>query len=116
MALLPSLTSPRAAALFTACLPALRKDVRVAEFLLPNLVVAVLSDCTDKDMERVMAEVGAVVAKKNKEEDEVADSNLKQLVALAMFSVVDHISAWLRHKSAALLAATRKDQIGRAHV
>ena len=54
-----------------------------------------------------MVEVSAVMD--TKKEDEVADSNLKQLVALAMFWVLDHILFWLCHESAAPLAATRKD-------
>ena len=54
-----------------------------------------------------MVVVSAVVDPKK--EDEVADSNLKQLVALTMFWVLDHISFWLCREFAALLAATMKD-------
>ena len=41
--LLTMLYDPRTKALFEACLPALKKDVRIAEFILPRLVVEVLS-------------------------------------------------------------------------
>ena len=37
------LYDPKTKALFEACLPALKKDVRIAELLLPRLVVEVLS-------------------------------------------------------------------------
>ena len=102
--LLSLLKCPRQTRLFTAALPALRKDLRIAEFLLPNLVVAVLGSGGEQEEAEVLGEVQAVMTVKEQ------DTVLQQLVAQAVFSVLDHVSGWLRHKSTALLAATKKEE------
>ena len=56
-----------------------------------------------------MVEVSAVVDTKKVEK--VGDCNLKQLVALAMFCVLDHISIWLCHESASSLEAVCSTEV-----
>ena len=93
--------------LFMACQPASRRDLRVAEFLLPFLVLAVLTQGTEKDVAAVRFEVEAILPGEKKEE---VDFNLQQLVAQALFNVLDHIAKWLRLKLQTILAQTRKGE------
>ena len=43
-------------------------------------------------------------------EEKMLESNLQQLVAQALFSILDHIGTWLRTKFSTLMLATRKPE------
>ena len=100
----------RVHALFTACQPAFRRDLRVAEFLLPHLVLTVIGHGTEEDTAAVLLEVKAILPADNKVESDCVDFGLQQLVSQAFFNVLDHIARWLRLKLNLLLAQTRKEE------
>ena len=100
----------RVHALFTACQPAFRRDLRVAEFLLPHLVITVLGHGTEEDTAAVLQEVDAILPDNDKVESDCVTISLQQLVSQALFNVLDHIARWLRLKLALLLAQTRKEE------
>ena len=108
--LLSMMKEAKEKALFTACQPAFRRDLRVAEFLLPHLVVTILSHGTEKQIDAVFLEVEAILPEEDKVEPECIDSSFKQLVSQALFTVLDHIARWLRLKLHSLLAHTGKDE------
>ena len=62
------LYDPKTKALFEACLPALKKDVRIAELLLPRLVVEVLSWGGEVELQDIMLEVKFVIESQEKQQ------------------------------------------------
>ena len=118
--LLTMLYDEKTKALFDACLPALKKDVRIAELLLPRLVVEVLSWGGEKELEEIMVEVRTLIdsqtdvtkagTPQSEIEDKPLENNLQQIVAQALFSILDHIGTWMRTKFAYLMSTTRKPE------
>jgi len=118
--LLTMLYDDKTKALFDACLPALKKDVRIAELLLPRLVVEVLSWGGEKELEDIMVEVGTLIdsqtdvtkpeTPQSVGEDKPLESNLQQMVAQTLFSILDHIGTWMRTKFSYLMSTTRKPE------
>ena len=110
--LIRKLQTNKTKSLFEACLPALKKDLNLAESLLPRLVIEVLSCGSDAEnnniVDTVMAEILEVVDRSG----DVASGqeNLASCVAGAVFSVLDFTALWLSAKSRHLLAATRKPE------
>ena len=107
--LLSMVNESRVHALFTASQPAFRRDLRVAEFLLPYLVITVVGYGTEEDTATVIQEVEAILPSPDKDEGDV-DFNLQKLVSQTLFNVLDHIARWLRLKLANLISETRKEE------
>ena len=104
----------RVHALFTASQPAFRRDLRVAEFLLPHLVLTVVGYGTEEDTAAVLQEIEAILPSPDKVESDCVDFSLQQLVSQAVFNVLDHIARWLRLKLNLLisqhLSQTKKEE------
>ena len=87
--------------LFNACLPSMRRDLGIAESLLPRLVIEVLCCCGDDIIEKLLQEMLAIV---DRDEDAPHHEDvLVSSVAGALASVLDHAGLWLRAKYQALI-------------
>jgi hypothetical protein len=94
------------------------------EYMLPRLVVEVLSWGGEGEMQDIMLEVKSIAdptveslgdttkmsTPQSGVEEKMLESNLQQLVAQALFPVLDHIGTWLRTKFSTLMLATRKQE------
>ena len=98
----------RTKSLFEACLPSMKKDLGIAESLLPRLVIEVLCCCGDEMIDSLLNEMLEILAK----EDQVPSSeeNFASSLAGALASIVDHIGLWLRAKYHNLIQATRRTE------
>lgn len=94
---------------------------RMAEFLLPHIVISMVSHGGEEETKNLLKEVAAIMPDDwdgRSAEDEgqqqgqdrggTVDGSTDQLVARALFAILDHVRAWLRAKYAALLQATGK--------
>lgn len=94
--------------LFEACLPSMKKDLGIAESLLPRLVIEVLCCCGDEIIESLLNEMFEIL---NKEEDvPQSEDNFVSSAAGALASMVDHAGLWLRAKYRNLIQVTRKTE------
>ena len=88
---------------------------------MPHIVVAVVSSGGEDQSKNILKEIAAIMSDDwDSAEEEAAaaardrgggglvEGNTDHLVAQALFSVLDHVRAWLRAKYAALLQATGK--------
>ena len=98
----------RTKSLFEASLPSMKKDLGIAESLLPPLVIEVLCCCGDEIIEKLHKEILEIL---NREEDAPnRDDNFVSSAAGALASILDHASLWLRTKYQSLIQATRKSE------
>ena len=93
IAFLPS--KNQAKPLFDACLPAIKKTMRVAKLLLPRLLVAVLIGGGEVELEQIMLEVKAIIEGVERTE---RTERLQRTAAQALFSILDQTGLWLRNK------------------
>jgi len=94
---------------------------RTAEFLVPHMVVSLVSSGSDELINQLLKEISAII------DDEFEDPTVVEegvardrpaegeqgntdhlVVAQALFAILDHVRAWVRAKHAALLEATGK--------
>lgn len=101
--LIEHIYDPKIKDIFSSCLPALKKDVRTAEFLLPHIVVSVICGAGDEEIEILVKEVNAILpedgdASQDDGQDRFVEENTDKLVAQTLFSILDHLRSWLRAK------------------
>ena len=107
--LISKLPDNQAKKTFTACKPTIKTDANCAQFLLPYILVYVLKK--PSTLNEVLAEVEAVFDYEEEEEvSKIMFENLKRLSCHTMFSVLDHLSKWLRTKYAIITANVRKTE------
>uniref|UniRef100_S4RDY2 Serine/threonine-protein kinase ATR n=1 Tax=Petromyzon marinus TaxID=7757 RepID=S4RDY2_PETMA len=85
---------------FTSCSMIIKHDIKVTLFLLPHILVYVLLDADVSEEQEVFDEMLAVLQHDvGQEGSERADaSDLSQMSAQTIFSVLDHLTLWSRHK------------------
>lgn len=83
--------------IFFSCLPALKKDVRTAEFLLPHIVVSVVCG-GEEGADLVVQEISAVLPDGEEGDAGLVEGNTDKLVAQAVFSILGHLRSWMRAK------------------
>ncbi|XP_032809792.1 serine/threonine-protein kinase ATR [Petromyzon marinus] len=85
---------------FTSCSMIIKHDIKVTLFLLPHILVYVLLDADVSEEQEVFDEMLAVLQYDvGQEGSERADaSDLSQMSAQTIFSVLDHLTLWSRHK------------------
>ena len=86
----------------------MRKDLGIAELLLPRLVIEVLCCCGDEIIDSLHIEILEILDK----EDQVPTSgdNFVSSAAGALASIVDHVGLWMRAKYHTLIQATRRTE------
>ena len=94
--------------LFEACLPSMKKDIGIAESLLPRLVVEVLCCCGDEIIDSILNEMLEILDKE--ENVPQSEDNFVSSAAGALASIVDHVGLWLRAKYHNLIQATRRSE------
>ncbi|KAG5847372.1 hypothetical protein ANANG_G00125340 [Anguilla anguilla] len=96
-----------ASKVFNCCSFIIKHDYKVTIYLLSHILVYVLLGCTKEDQDEVNKEIMAVL----KEDDarlgrpQESESGLTQLSTQTVFSMLDHLTQWARHKLQALNAA-----------
>ncbi|KAJ8409535.1 hypothetical protein AAFF_G00229360 [Aldrovandia affinis] len=93
-----------ASRVFNCCSFIIKHDYKVTIYLLPHILVYVLLGCSPEDQREVNTEIMAVL----REEDarlgwpQESESGLSQLSTQTVFSMLDHLTQWARHKLQAL--------------
>nr|XP_044992414.1 serine/threonine-protein kinase ATR isoform X2 [Jaculus jaculus] len=99
-----------ASKIFTCCSIMMKHDLKVTIYLLPHILVYVLLGCTQEDQQEVYAEIMAVLQHDDQHaispQDSVSD--LCQLSTQTVFSMLDHLTQWARHKFQTLNAEKLK--------
>ncbi|XP_060241479.1 serine/threonine-protein kinase ATR [Meriones unguiculatus] len=95
-----------ASKIFTCCSIMMKHDFKVTIYLLPHILVYVLLGCNQEDQQEVYAEIMAVLKHDDQHAISTQDSasDLCQLSTQTVFSMLDHLSQWARHKFQALNA------------
>lgn len=95
-----------ASKIFTCCSIMMKHDFKVTIYLLPHILVYVLLGCNQEDQQEVYAEIMAVLKHDEQHAISTQDSasDLCQLSTQTVFSVLDHLTQWARHKFQALNA------------
>ncbi|EDL77509.1 rCG25251 [Rattus norvegicus] len=95
-----------ASKIFTCCSIMMKHDFKVTIYLLPHILVYVLLGCSQEDQQEVYAEIMAVLKHDDQHAISTQDSasDLCQLSTQTVFSMLDHLTQWARHKFQALNA------------
>ncbi|XP_031199912.1 serine/threonine-protein kinase ATR [Mastomys coucha] len=95
-----------ASKIFTCCSIMMKHDFKVTIYLLPHILVYVLLGCNQEDQQEVYAEIMAVLKHDDQHAISTQDSasDLCQLSTQTVFSMLDHLTQWARHKFQALNA------------
>ncbi|KAL4824093.1 hypothetical protein H8958_014208 [Nasalis larvatus] len=95
-----------ASKIFTCCSIMMKHDFKVTIYLLPHILVYVLLGCNQEDQQEVYAEIMAVLEHDDQHTINTQDiaSDLCQLSTQTVFSMLDHLTQWARHKFQALKA------------
>nr|XP_014987478.2 serine/threonine-protein kinase ATR isoform X2 [Macaca mulatta] len=95
-----------ASKIFTCCSIMMKHDFKVTIYLLPHILVYVLLGCNQEDQQEVYAEIMAVLKHDDQHTINTQDiaSDLCQLSTQTVFSMLDHLTQWARHKFQALKA------------
>ncbi|KAI5934857.1 serine/threonine-protein kinase ATR isoform X1 [Manis javanica] len=95
-----------ASKIFTCCSIMMKHDFKVTIYLLPHILVYVLLGCNQEDQQEVYAEIMAVLKHDDQRTLSTQDSasDLCQLSTQTVFSMLDHLTQWARHKFQALNA------------
>ncbi|KAB1283311.1 Serine/threonine-protein kinase ATR [Camelus dromedarius] len=95
-----------ASKIFTCCSIMMKHDFKVTIYLLPHILVYVLLGCNQEDQQEVYAEIMAVLKHDDQHTIGTQDSasDLCQLSTQTVFSMLDHLTQWARHKFQALNA------------
>ena len=101
--LIEHIYDPKIKDIFASCLPALKKDVRTAEFLLPHAVVSVICGAGEDEIDILVKEVNAILPEDGETPlddglERCVEGNTDKLVAQTLFSILDHLRSWLRAK------------------
>uniref|UniRef100_A0A4W3HYM3 Serine/threonine-protein kinase ATR n=1 Tax=Callorhinchus milii TaxID=7868 RepID=A0A4W3HYM3_CALMI len=104
---------------FDCCSFIMKHDFKVTIYLLPHILVYVLLGCNQEDQQEVYSEIMAVLQHDEAGNRRMQDSasDLSQLSTQTVFSMLDHLAQWSRHKLQALsleknAGKTIKDQGG----
>ncbi|KAJ8357162.1 hypothetical protein SKAU_G00199560 [Synaphobranchus kaupii] len=106
-----------ASKVFNCCSFIIKHDYKVTIYLLPHILVYVLLGCSKDDQDEVNKEIMAVL----KEDDarigrpQESESGLSQLSTQTVFSMLDHLTQWARHKLQALNAERTGGRSSRDH-
>ncbi|KAM9604545.1 LOW QUALITY PROTEIN: serine/threonine-protein kinase ATR [Trichechus inunguis] len=89
-----------ASKIFTCCSIMMKHDFKVTIYLLPHILVYVLLGCNQEDQQEVYAEIMAVLKHDDQHSINTQDSasDLCQLSTQTVFSMLDHLTQWARHK------------------
>ncbi|XP_048190899.1 serine/threonine-protein kinase ATR isoform X4 [Perognathus longimembris pacificus] len=89
-----------ASKIFTCCSIMMKHDFKVTIYLLPHILVYVLLGCDEQDQQEVYAEMLAVLKHDDQHSVNARDhaSDLCQLSIQTVFSMLDHLTQWARHK------------------
>ncbi|XP_004459286.1 serine/threonine-protein kinase ATR isoform X1 [Dasypus novemcinctus] len=95
-----------ASKIFTCCSIMMKHDFKVTIYLLPHILVYVLLGCNHEDQQEVYTEIMAVLKHDDQHTISTQDSasDLCQLSTQTVFSMLDHLTQWARHKFQALNA------------
>ncbi|XP_035133972.3 serine/threonine-protein kinase ATR isoform X3 [Callithrix jacchus] len=95
-----------ASKIFTSCSIMMKHDFKVTIYLLPHILVYVLLGCNQEDQQEVYAEIMAVLKHDDQQTVNTQDiaSDLCQLSTQTVFSMLDHLTQWARHKFQTLKA------------
>ncbi|XP_003416220.1 serine/threonine-protein kinase ATR isoform X1 [Loxodonta africana] len=95
-----------ASKIFTCCSIMMKHDFKVTIYLLPHILVYVLLGCNQEDQQEVYAEIMAVLKHDDQHSINAQDSasDLCQLSTQTVFSMLDHLTQWSRHKFQTLKA------------
>ncbi|KAM5334463.1 serine/threonine-protein kinase ATR isoform 2-T2 [Glossophaga mutica] len=95
-----------ASKIFTCCSIMMKHDFKVTIYLLPHILVYVLLGGNQEDQQEVYEEIMAVVKHDDQHNISTQDSasDLCQLSTQTVFSMIDHLTQWSRHKFQALNA------------
>ncbi|XP_069419530.1 serine/threonine-protein kinase ATR [Ovis canadensis] len=95
-----------ASKIFNCCSIMMKHDFKVTIYLLPHILVYVLLGCNQEDQQEVYAEIMAVLKHDDHHTLSTQDSasDLCQLSTQTVFSMLDHLTQWARHKFQALNA------------
>ncbi|XP_071608255.1 serine/threonine-protein kinase ATR [Heliangelus exortis] len=91
---------------FDCCSIMMKNDYKVTIYLLPHILVYVLLGCSQEDQQEVYAEIMAVLKHDDQSTRRLEDSasDLSQLSTQTVFSMLDHLTQWARHKFQMLIA------------
>ncbi|XP_043927908.1 serine/threonine-protein kinase ATR [Protopterus annectens] len=89
-----------ASKVFSCCSFIMKHDYKVTICLLPHILVYVLLDCSKEEQQEVYTEMMAVLKHEDPHTGRLQDSasDLSQLSTQTVFSVLDHLMQWARHK------------------
>uniref|UniRef100_H3ANL6 Serine/threonine-protein kinase ATR n=1 Tax=Latimeria chalumnae TaxID=7897 RepID=H3ANL6_LATCH len=95
-----------ASKVFSCCSIIMKHDFKVTLYLLPHILVYVLLGCSQEDQQEIYAEILAVFKHDDPQSRRLQDnaSDLSQLSTQTVFSMLDHLTQWARHKFQALNA------------
>ncbi|EMP40340.1 Serine/threonine-protein kinase ATR [Chelonia mydas] len=95
-----------ASKVFSCCSIMMKNDFKVTIYLLPHILVYVLLGCNQEDQQEVYAEIMAVLKHDDLCTRRLQDSasDLSQLSTQTVFSMLDHLTQWARHKFQMLIA------------
>uniref|UniRef100_A0A7M4FRJ4 Serine/threonine-protein kinase ATR n=1 Tax=Crocodylus porosus TaxID=8502 RepID=A0A7M4FRJ4_CROPO len=95
-----------ASKVFNCCSIMMKHDFKVTIYLLPHILVYVLLGCSQEDQQEVYAEIMAVLKHDDLCNRRLQDSalDLSQLSTQTVFSMLDHLTQWARHKFQMLIA------------
>ncbi|XP_035400386.1 serine/threonine-protein kinase ATR isoform X3 [Cygnus atratus] len=85
---------------FDCCSIMMKNDYKVTIYLLPHILVYVLLGCSQEDQQEVYMEIMAVLKHDDQCTRRLQDSasDLSQLSTQTVFSMLDHLTQWARHK------------------
>ncbi|XP_015132446.2 serine/threonine-protein kinase ATR [Gallus gallus] len=91
---------------FDCCSIMMKNDYKVTIYLLPHILVYVLLGCSQEDQQEVYMEIMAVLKHDDQCSRRLQDSasDLSQLSTQTVFSMLDHLTQWARHKFQMLIA------------
>uniref|UniRef100_A0A8C9W423 Serine/threonine-protein kinase ATR n=1 Tax=Scleropages formosus TaxID=113540 RepID=A0A8C9W423_SCLFO len=89
-----------ASKVFNCCSFIIKHDYKVTIYLLPHILVYVLLGCNQEEQKKVNEEIMAVLQEDDFRATPLQDSmsGLSQLSTQTVFSMVDHLTQWSRHK------------------
>uniref|UniRef100_A0A8C9T6S1 Serine/threonine-protein kinase ATR n=1 Tax=Scleropages formosus TaxID=113540 RepID=A0A8C9T6S1_SCLFO len=103
-----------ASKVFNCCSFIIKHDYKVTIYLLPHILVYVLLGCNQEEQKKVNEEIMAVLQEDDFRATPLQDSmsGLSQLSTQTVFSMVDHLTQWSRHKLHTL-SATKSDSLNK---
>uniref|UniRef100_A0AAY4APV8 Serine/threonine-protein kinase ATR n=1 Tax=Denticeps clupeoides TaxID=299321 RepID=A0AAY4APV8_9TELE len=89
-----------ASKVFSCCSFIIKYDYKVTIYLLPHILVYMLLGCREQEKQEVTDEIMAVLKEDDQRVSQLqeAASSLSQLSTQTVFSMLDHLTQWSRHK------------------